>query len=394
MTDSLTRFLLFPYGVFLLGYFFFPKAPEHYEFYYLAVLAPGALVLPRGLRLLKDSPLFWLVALYGAYLLLAAFWSDPFTVEGFLFELRRTGYVLGFIVITASLMQEVPQRFDLLLRIGCLVAAMAGVAAVVIFYRHNPFPQGRLPGIARMQYPIRSACAFGLFAVLALDYLRREPLRWVRVGYGLVALILLSVVVLTQSRTGLVSLVAAALALFLAEHPRQGLAVALVLAALGAALWLTLPDLGAILARGLPYRPAIWSQAFQHAMEAPVLGHGSLSDSSVVLPTISFPHAHSPLLASLRDGGLIGLALFLALIGYAAVAAFRSARADPRQLALFVYAMGCIAPNVDRIFTRPREIWLYLWLPVVLIMVREALRREPAPRPAPFDAQRSPASSR
>jgi O-antigen ligase len=384
MIESLIRVLFFTYGIFLLGYFFFPKAPEHYEFYYLAVLAPGVLILPRGLKLLKDSPLFWLVVLYAAYLFLASFWSDPFVFEEFLYQFRRMGYVLMFIVITALLAHDEPQRFDLLMRIGCVVAAIAAVAAIAMFYSHNPFPQGRLLGIARMQYPIRSACAFGLFAILALDYLRREPALWARIGYALIALILLAVVVLTQSRTGLVSLILAALALFLAEHPKKGLAITLIVVGLGALLWLTLPDLGAILARGLPFRPAIWSQAFEHAMEAPIIGHGSLSDPSVLLadttPAMTFDHAHNPALASLRDGGLIGLALFLAFIGYAAVAAFRSSRlsGDPRYMALFVYTMGCIVPNVDRIFTRPKEIWLYFWLPMIIIMGAELLRQDHA----------------
>ena len=37
-------------------------------------------------------------------------------------------------------------------------------------------------------------------------------------------------------------------------------------------------------------------------------------------------------------------------------------------LALILYGMLCAIPDLDRILTRPRELWLFLWLPVALVM--------------------------
>ena len=144
------------------------------------------------------------------------------------------------------------------------------------------------------------------------------------------------------------------------------------------------PELTVKLTRGIPYRPAIWASVLTYAKDAPLFGHGSLSDTSVVLPQITQVHAHSPFLASFRDGGIIGLTLLLALLGYACVAAVRCSRSlhNPMYLTLWIYLMICITPNADRVFLRPRELWIYFWLPLIFIIWQETLKRRDGVRTA------------
>jgi hypothetical protein len=84
-------------------------------------------------------------------------------------------------------------------------------------------------------------------------------------------------------------------------------------------------------------------------------------------------------MATLRDGGLVGV-LFLALIlGVALVWATRQAkeRGELINLAMILYAMTCIAMDFDRLLIGPREIWLFFWLPLALIMAAYPHRQDP-----------------
>jgi O-antigen ligase len=371
----LSQTAFFTYGIFFGGSFLFPGKPEHYEYYYWAVLPFAAILAPTALKLLRISPLFWLVIAYTLYMLMASAWSQPFLMDDFLFHCRRILYVLAFILVTVVLLYEYPRQFEWLLKITCAIAALTAVAAIVLWYPEHAFPESRLQGIGKFTAPHGSAAAFGFFGVLALAYADRERAIALRIGFGLSAALIFAFVIATQSRTGVLAFVLAGLTLTLPQHPKKVLALMLVFAAFAAVIWIFLPVLADGLARGLPYRPAIWSSAFSHAMEAPIFGHGSLSATLVMLPPNTFVHAHSPFLGSFRDGGIIGLALLVALLGYACVAALRYSRSqhDTKYLSLWIYMMICITPNMDRLFVRPNELWMYFWLPLVFLIWQEIL---------------------
>ena len=92
-----------------------------------------------------------------------------------------------------------------------------------------------------------------------------------------------------------------------------------------------------------------------------------------------FSHAHNSYLASLRDGGLVGLALLLLILSVAARWAWRiyRSRGERIYLALLLYGMTCIAMDYDRLLVHPKEIWLFFWLPIALIMASYPGRHEP-----------------
>ena len=80
-------------------------------------------------------------------------------------------------------------------------------------------------------------------------------------------------------------------------------------------------------------------------------------------------------LATLRDGGLVGLILLSGAFGtalYQAVKILRE-RGERIYLALLLYGMTCIFMDFDRLFVQPKEMWLYLWLPLANAEVRVGL---------------------
>jgi hypothetical protein len=375
LTNGTARFALLTYGIFLLGFFYAPTMPQHYEYYYWAVLPPALLLAPTGLALLRRSPLFWLVLSYAAYMLVAGLWSEPFVPEQFLQHSKSILYVLSFLLVTVVLDQSLPVPFELLFKLLCATVATAAVIAIVIWYPPAEFPETRLTGLGRMEYIIRSAYAFGFFGIVALVYVVRTPAPALRSAFAIGVALCLVCVFLAQSRAGLLAFVLAALIVIGPRHPRRGLALLLGFAGLAALIWVTLPSYVNSMFRGMTNRSDIWASTISTTLDAPVLGLGSLSDPSVALPVKTFIHAHSAFVASFRDGGLVGLGLLLAVLAYACVAAIRVARAsgDWRYIAFLVYGIVCIVWNDDRLFVRPVELWLYIWLPLGFVMSREIL---------------------
>ena len=92
-----------------------------------------------------------------------------------------------------------------------------------------------------------------------------------------------------------------------------------------------------------------------------------------------FDHAHNGYLATLRDGGLIGLALLAVLLGVALHWAWQlyRHRGERIYLALLLYGMTSLAMDYDRLLREPREVWLFFWLPLALIMAAHPVRHEP-----------------
>ncbi len=371
------RILFLSYSVFLIGFFVFPNKPDYYEYFYWAILPFGAIVGPRAVKLLRRSRLFWWIAGYAAYTFLAGLWSQPFVVGDFLFHSRRILYVLAFILVTVALLEEYPEKFWSLLKVNILVGAITALVGIVLWYRVHPFPETRLWTVGKFEAPIEAACGFGFFGLLAVNFAVQEGKVAIRVGLMVCAAVILAFVILSQSRIGLISFSVAAIMLSLRRQPKVALLLLVVFLAALLGTWTFAPELWGHLTRGVPYRPGIWGAVLENALNSPVFGHGSLADRTVVIPPNTFVHAHSPFLASLRDGGIIGLTLLVGMLGYAGLLAFRfrRGRQEAELFTFWVFLMLCILANTDRFFGRPSEIWMYFWLPMVFIMWREVQER-------------------
>jgi len=103
--------------------------------------------------------------------------------------------------------------------------------------------------------------------------------------------------------------------------------------------------------------------------DAPWFGHGYLSDTSVAVEGQTFMHAHSSYLGFLRDGGLAGVAIFVALVTVIirTVVGAGCSRVG-LVVPLLVFAFVVIAPDIDRLIVRPRESWLFFWWPLALFV--------------------------
>jgi O-antigen ligase len=226
-----------------------------------------------------------------------------------------------------------------------------------------------------MHHQNKGASAYGIFLVLCVHYLFSERGRDNKLLYASLAGILLSLVVFTQSRT---ALAAVAMGLLVLVGYRAlavvavGGAVSLLLVASNAQEWIYRVET-------LSFRPGIWRQVISDMSGHWGVGHGYLLDPHVSAYDQVFNHAHNGYLATLRDGGLVGLALLLALLAVAGLWALRlyRERGERLYLALLLYGMTAITMDFDRLLVHPKELWLFFWLPVALIMAVYPHRDDP-----------------
>jgi O-antigen ligase len=255
------------------------------------------------------------------------------------------------------------------------LAAAAAVVSIVVWYLNNPFPFSRLEPLGVMHHQNKSASAYGIFLMLCMHYVFTERGRDNRSIYMLLSFALLSLIVFTQSRTAMAG-VCVGLLILLGYR-------ALAFAAAGAAtVWALMaanPVIWLHRVGNFSFRPGIWQQVLTDMQDYWWFGYGYLVDPRVPAYGKLFDHAHNSYLATLRDGGLTGLALLLAILVVAAYWAWRlyQQRGERIYLALLLYGMTSIAMDYDRLLVQPKEIWLFFWLPVALIMAAYPARHEP-----------------
>ena len=162
--------MLAAYGTFLCSYFIFRDYSDPYRFFARVVFVLGVFVLCGSLKEFWRHPLFQLLAVYILYLLLSGFWSKPFNWYLLGQKLTISVYLLSFIAITHFLISRDDNWYQRMLQICVLVAAVAALTSVLVFYRENPGPGTRLSGIGSLTNPNEFSNVYGIFALLAMGF--------------------------------------------------------------------------------------------------------------------------------------------------------------------------------------------------------------------------------
>lgn len=371
----LDRGMVYFYVVFIAGYFLLPMASGHRRLFYILVM-PAVMLLWRDLLdFYRGNLLAKLSLIYMAYMMGSLFWTGNFDSTEAVYALGYSSALLTFCLISGFLWVTQAQRMDSLAHRAIWLAAGAAVVSIIAWYLDNPFPESRLITLGVMHHENKSACAYGVFFMFSVYYLFTERGRDNRLVYGALAAILLTLIVLTQSRTALAGVGVGLLVLI----GFRALALLAITLPVSFALVAANPTLWINRVQNLSFRPGIWEQLIADMSGYWVFGQGYLVDPKVDAYGRTFAHAHNAYLASLRDGGLIGLALLFALLAVAGVWGLRlfRERGERIYLALLLYGMTCIFMDFDRLLVHPKELWLFFWLPVALIMAVYPRRDDP-----------------
>lgn len=232
-------------------------------------------------------------------------------------------------------------------------------------------------GYAAFGHPIFAGQYYGIFAILLTWlFIRKGGGAWRSVLFAVGIAGLLAYVLLTFSRGAWFSVLASGLLiliLFPNKRSRILLGFAgLVLLVAAILFWSEVRNEQRI---GVSNRDLIWQEWWVRAPDFWLQGAGAgakfifkFSEGFVV------EHAHSLYLQLWYQYGILGIVLFISLLG-ALLWKGWTCRAEPMArlgLALLVFAMVAMVSDVYDIFVRPNMYWVMFWLPVgILLGVRK-----------------------
>jgi len=374
VSEFLIQYVL-PLGwaVLLTGLFWVGNRSAVHTLFYVLLALPTlvALVLrPRLLKPLLGNSLFIAFLLFSVYIFISQFWAAG--IDGFDDGYKRPFY-LGLLLFSAGLMNHIDApRFILCTRAAAVLAAVFAAGSVVWFLV-TPRPiDGRLTGYGALENPLLTAHVLGAFAAYWLA-------SWILAPRMLDALSLLCLAALgvailaTGSRTPMVGLGAAVLWLLVVGNRRRALLLVGLVAALVVVLLLV--DPAQITQRGVSYRPSIWADSLHQISLKPLLGYGygtSMTVSIPELPGVTFSDPHNIELGVLYSAGIVGLVLWLGLYATAARWCWQLRR-DPLMIIAstwLIYGFAAGFTEGNAFFSRPKEHWFLIWIPMAMVYGR------------------------
>lgn len=367
---------LLPFGLLVLftGMLWAEDRPEYHTLFYALVAFPAfiLLLIKRNTRdALSSSPIFLTFCAFAFYVLLSIAWSDTDKSLGSL--LKRPLYILLLFAAVMQVALASLERLQNVLRLATGIACIVGAVSLALFFGEQ---NDRLVGFRALSNPILTAHVFGFFLAICVaswivETNRKHP-------WSIIALMLIGAVILsTASRGGLAAAAVAVIwAAILAANRRGAIACLLLLAA---ALLVAIFSPEVFTQRGLSLRPQIWAETLREVSQRPWLGYGY--DAYIMIEVAGveekFPNPHNMLLAVLRQQGIIGLLLWLAIYTAAFLSSWRYRR-NPAVLICSVAVMsGLVAGLTEGIsyLSRPKEHWFLIWIPLALLSAAVAVRK-------------------
>jgi len=374
--QSLRRFVYWTLLIFLAGFFFFPKSKPHNTAYYVLVLLPFLLTLRRqDVTVYWQSSIFRLTTLFLVYLTLTLAWGEQTTTHDWIKYTKRLIYMLGF---AGMIMTYYSPNY--LNKLCLIVSGTAVVMAVVSMavYDSSLYPgPDRLKNFGILEHEILAASTYG-FAALMLLYACHLEIRhekWLKfIGLSM----LLMDITMTQSRGPLLALIGAVcIAELIRGKHRKTITTALITALTAGLLMMNqVIDTPAFISRngGDSYRLQIWQQIWQRVMDAPWFGLGLSANETIQLAICGcIPHPHNIFLATMFYGGALGVLLLLALLIHSLFTAYRhyQQHGQIKDIAFLVFGIICGLSDGNKLIDHPRPMWLYFWLPILLIAAQQ-----------------------
>ncbi|MBX9915113.1 MAG: O-antigen ligase family protein [Pseudomonadaceae bacterium] len=372
--------------ILLTGMFWIGDRSDYHKLFYATLALPTLIAValqPSQIKLLLQQPLIRLFLLFSAYILLSVLWAG--TDETPLSTLKRPLYLLMLLFAACLISLKHPGKLERTTQIAAVVAVLcAGLSLGYFFYEGAG---GRFSGYGALYNPLLSSHVFGFFCAYWLSrwYLDDQltPL------LPLVALaVLWALLVFTGSRTPLLALSACILWLATCQwKPRILLVIAaaigMALAAkallsMAAPLQLQVDDL---LTRGMSFRPAIWQEVLRQLQDNLWLGLGYTHPQVFHVPGHPFDLAdtHNIELAVLFCGGIAGLTLWLLMYAYAMTYAWQRRQQPAVLIASTLVVFGFFAGLTEgsAFFSRPKEQWFLIWIPLALLAATRLNRKLP-----------------
>lgn len=313
---------------------------------------------------------FIAIIIFAVYFALSNLWGG--TPTNLTSTLTHGTYIFFYVLILGSLLENTKSRQIALLSI------VAGISVLCLYSMATDTSQilqlrtlsASNPGPTNV-IDLAGYCGVGIFIAAMLMKEQKQPLYWIPI------LILLSMMMLTQSRGPLIS---CAIAFLFTLHAKlltpRNITAAAILVLIFAALLVFTPAGDLLLGRfealgtqsGL--RLSIWQHTLQEVASSLWLGRGFVFDLDFI--NYSGEHittTHSVYLGALLKGGIVGLITLGFVILCGLVFASKKYFKDKRyETALFIYALIFMSSQGMFIISNPRESWILFWLPLTIVI--------------------------
>ena len=370
----------------LIGFHLLPDVGRIQTIFYLTLLPATLLLLAwrRDWAFLRS----WQFACFISVplvLALSTLWADHSTAtveRDVSFYFKVLAY---FVLFYCAMYLVLEQRGDKLLhqwlRWLIVLGTISCAASLVVYGLDGGFSKlYRIGGISMQNNIDKTAMLYGFHVLfccygLSLDSRRWRWLSWAGLGLGCIY------IVVSQTK---IPIVMAAFAICLAAVVSRSLVLrALVLlgafAALPIAYLMLYGDLP-LLHRGAAYsiRLELWAKSLESFLQSPWIGTGLVHKQFIELDHV-LPHPHNYLLDVARFAGLVGVAA--CLWQGIAVALFGLRRDQLLSwvpgLYLLWFGFGVIAMLIyaQQPLVKPSYIWIFYWIPLAVLLVRNQLAR-------------------
>lgn len=313
----------------------------------------------------------------------------------FLQSLKHALLIVLYSMGVGFLAYQAPGILIVVLVTSTIVVALTGlVSAIDQFVLHNLPISSRLSTVGIGNWkdalnPVVAGVYFGTFAVLAGGFILYDVDRLLpRATLALCFVLCLAAMLLTGTRTALVGFLGAGLSYLIIQRKlwtTATLGLACVLISIQG-IFFESGYLHDYLARGGigSWRPEIWLASLRESLNHFLIGSGMWRDFQLTAirgeANSVQPHSHSFYLQLLNWTGIVGLGLYMALLGRTSVLGHRR-RDQPLAMAAFlalVYFMVVQIFDVYDIFTAPSYYWPCVWLPIGIVVGVSARRSRQA----------------
>ncbi|WP_158889749.1 O-antigen ligase family protein [Amycolatopsis anabasis] len=340
----------------------------------------------------RADPLVYLAYAYAAVLVGSALYSPYYQLA-----LVRAGQVLVVLALCRSIARHADAGAPHRIAHGYAIL----ITGSVVFGVLVPFPRlPKQPDRFTWLYihPVQSGAMLAIAVVLLAGYLLTHGLdragpRWPLPVYGVLFAICAAGLVATKTRGAVLGAIAGILVLVWTRwRGQRKVEVGVVLAVALIAIALTTSSaIESFFARGesveqlstLNSRTNLWAFAFDKIAEHPLYGFGLTSSRGLFLESIGLGGGHNAVINLLVDTGLVGLCVWLALLGCLLFTTHRLIRRTPPPLADRCVLLAVLfAMIVNSVFTEglgaPANV-LCTWLFVLVAWVGVLSRREAGP---------------
>lgn len=379
---TLRQFVYWTLLIFLAGFYFFPKSKPHNTAYYALVLLPFLLSLRRqDLALYWQSSVFRLVIIFLVYLTLSVAWGEQTTINDWIKYTKRLVYMLGFVSMVMAYYN--PQYLN---KLSKVIACTAVVMAVISMYIYDSSlypPPDRLKNFGILEHEILAASTYGFAAIMLLYgcHFKHSYAMWFKLtGVSILMLDML----LTQSRGPLLALISSIciVEMLRGQYRKMVTGFLVVTSIIGLFMVTDTIETVHFISRngGDSYRFQIWQLIWQRIMDSPWFGLGLSTNETIHLSACScIPHPHNVFLATMFYGGIIALLLLLVLLAHTILIAIRQYKNEGQVkfLAFLIFGVICGLTDGNKLIDHPRPMWLYFWLPIMLVAAQQVTRQPP-----------------